>query len=392
MTQHPFVAIARAPRRRDAVASALAEIRTAIAERLEPAHAVVIKPNLVSHRDQAPSTHADAFGPVLDHVLAAGCARVVVAEGATDARAGFRRMGLVGEAWNRPVHFFDINREENAWEPLTLRGVDGQSRSARLSRTIVGSDCRISLAVAKTHMTAGVTLSIKNMLSSIHPEDRIRMHGYDGASGFAGWRAGLVALLKQDHLVAKAANRLLGHLRRARFAWRGIDRPTGWSKLAPNDLAFLRSIYVMQHNLVALARRTAPQISVVDAFDAMHREGPRHGTPIRIGTVIAGTDPVAVDAIATAVMGLDPKAVGYLQLAERAGLGTADLDRITILGDRLDEVRVGCVPHSNDPLHRIWNRLPALDPRHADSPSPLYRPHVRPVQPLRDALHHEESF
>ena len=104
----------------------------------------------------------------------------------------------------------------------------------------------------------------------------------------------------------------------------------------------------MNRNLVALSRVAKPHISVVDGFVAMHREGPRHGTPIKLGTVVAGTDAVAVDAVAAAVMGFDPMRVGYLEYAHEAGLGIADLDAIAIVGDPIASVARRCVPHSND--------------------------------------------
>ena len=125
----------------------------------------------------------------------------------------------------------------------------------------------------------------------------------------------------------------------------------------------------MNRNLVALSTRAGPHVSVVDGFEAMHREGPRHGTPYPLRTVIAGTDPVAVDAVAAAIMGFDPLKVGYLLYAGEAGLGVCDLDAITVLGDPIDRVRRRLVPHSNHAVQRHWDRL---------SGSAVPAPHVQP--------------
>jgi uncharacterized protein (DUF362 family) len=54
--------------------------------------------------------------------------------------------------------------------------------------------------------------------------------------------------------------------------------------------------------------------------------------------VIAGTDPVAVDAVGAAVMGIPPISVKHLRLAERKGLGTCHLEQITVLGESIDKV------------------------------------------------------
>jgi len=357
MGQTVRVAVVRHDNRRAAVAGALALIADDLAARVGPE--VLVKPNLVSHKAQLPSTHADALGATLDAVFAAGAGRVTVAEGATDATAGFDRFGFRREAAGRPVRFFDINRDEDGWEPLRLTAVDGRPLFARLSRTVTGSACRVSLALAKTHVTSIVTLGLKNMLSSLHPDDRVMMHGHaGGGNGYAGWRRLAVEFLKQDNLLVNAATRLLGRVGNARSAWR-------WSRckgdpfraLTRAELGYLRTVEAMNRNLAALARKTRPHVSVVDGFLGMHREGPRHGTPIRLGTVIAGTDPVAVDAVAASVMGFDPRQIGYLVYAQGAGIGVADLDRITVVGDPVAAVRRRFVPHSNDPVQRHWHRL-----------------------------------
>jgi len=64
-----------------------------------------------------------------------------------------------------------------------------------------------------------------------------------------------------------------------------------------------------------------------------------HGSPVRMNVVIAGTNMVAVDAVATAVMGIDPDKVEFLRIAEERGLGTFRLSNIDILGERIDDVK-----------------------------------------------------
>ncbi|NIO36858.1 DUF362 domain-containing protein, partial [Candidatus Bathyarchaeota archaeon] len=46
------------------------------------------------------------------------------------------------------------------------------------------------------------------------------------------------------------------------------------------------------------------------------------GNPVEMNLVIAGTDPVAVDAVGAAVMSIPPPDVKHLLLAEKKGLGT----------------------------------------------------------------------
>lgn len=62
------------------------------------------------------------------------------------------------------------------------------------------------------------------------------------------------------------------------------------------------------------------------------------GSPVEMNLVIAGNDMVAVDSVASAVMGIDPLKVRYLMLAEERGLGVSNIDEIEVLGKSIEEV------------------------------------------------------
>ncbi len=349
------VAVVRSDNRRGAVAQALA----LIADELKPVVTTrtVLKPNLVSHKRQLPSTHADALSATLDALFASGADHVTVAEGASDARAGFERFGHVREAIGRPVSFFDLNKDESSWDEIGLAASDGSPLTARLSRTIADAGCRVSLALAKTHVSSIVTLSLKNMLSSLHPSDRVMMHGSRGGNGYSGWKRHAVEFLKGDSTLVNVLTRAMGRARNLRNAVAGKARPSAFGSLTKAEAGYLRSVEALQRNLATLSRRVRPHVSILDGFVGMHREGPRHGTPIRLGVVVAGTDPVATDAVMAAVMGFDPLAIGHIAYAEAAGIGTADLSAIEILGDPIATVRKRFVPHSNHAIARHWPRL-----------------------------------
>lgn len=336
------VALVKSDNRRGAVAQALHLVADDIRRVVRPE--VLLKPNLVSHRRQVASTHADALSATLDALLAAGAHHVTVAEGATDAPAGFEAFGYHRETVGRPVRFLDLNREEGGWDPITLAGVDGSPLDARVSRTVAGAACRVSLALLKTHVTTGLTMGLKNMLSSVHPADRVRMHGFAGGNGSKGWKRPIVEFLKGDNALVNVLTRAQG---RARNLVNALTGKSKGGRLSGADLGYLRSVAAMGRNLVTLIAVVRPHLAVLDGFVGMHREGPRHGTPIRLGLALAGTDPVAVDAVGAAAMGFDPMEVGYLRLAHEAGLGVADLSRIEVVGDPLATVARRCVPHSN---------------------------------------------
>jgi uncharacterized protein (DUF362 family) len=379
----PTVAVVRSDNRRGAVAEALALIAADI--RSVVTREVLVKPNLVSHRRQLPSTHADTLSATLDVLLATGAQHVVVAEGASDASAGFRRFGYHAETFGRPVDYLDLNLDEDDWEPLTLTSVDGLPLTARVSKTVAQASCRVSLALMKTHVSSMLTLSLKNMLSSVALADRIMMHGHaGGGNGYQGWKRLVVEFLKGDSTLVNVLTRTMGRVRNFQAAVLGKSSADSWRRLNPREVGYLKTVEALNRNLVALSTRVKPHLSGVDGFVAMHREGPRHGTPIRLGTVVAGTDAVAVDAVAAAVMGFDPRQVGYLQYAEQAGLGVSRLDQILVVGDPLPTVMRACVPHSNHVIQRHWNRLAEITAS-ASPHSVIPAPHGRRIRKAAEA-------
>jgi len=73
-------------------------------------------------------------------------------------------------------------------------------------------------------------------------------------------------------------------------------------------------------------------LNVVDAVVAMEGEGPTTGDPVDLGLIIAGEDAVAVDLVASAVMGWDSLEVGTNFLAVERGLGPLSIDEVEVVG------------------------------------------------------------
>ncbi len=106
--------------------------------------------------------------------------------------------------------------------------------------------------------------------------------------------------------------------------------------------------------------RTRPiHFSLVDGIKSCQSgEGPwiNGVSPIQPGVLIAGKNPVATDAVATAVMGYDPtgdypespyiRCDNHLNLAAEAGLGTNKLEEITVVGVPIEKVRIKFTPAS----------------------------------------------
>ncbi len=79
-------------------------------------------------------------------------------------------------------------------------------------------------------------------------------------------------------------------------------------------------------------------LNVVDAIIGMEGEGPGGGDPVDLGLIIAGEDAVAVDLVASAVMGWDPMDVGTNYLSVERGLGPGSLEEVEVVGAPIHEV------------------------------------------------------
>jgi uncharacterized protein (DUF362 family) len=57
------------------------------------------------------------------------------------------------------------------------------------------------------------------------------------------------------------------------------------------------------------------QFAIVDGIVGMQGNGPIEGVAKKVGVLVAGADPVAVDATCCRIMRIDPMRIGYLKLA-----------------------------------------------------------------------------
>ncbi len=105
---------------------------------------------------------------------------------------------------------------------------------------------------------------------------------------------------------------LLAHADKKRFHRNGLHRPVA--------------------ELLSVIR---PDLTILDGFLALEGDGPlAGGKKVRLGTIVVGTDPVAVDSIGCRLMGMTPLEVEHLKLAASMGLGSLEPE---VIGDRLDE-------------------------------------------------------
>ena len=88
----------------------------------------------------------------------------------------------------------------------------------------------------------------------------------------------------------------------------------------------------IHESLADLADAMRPTLTLIDAYRVLIRNGPTGGSLADVvlkKTLVAGTDPVALDAyVAKAYWDFEPRQLHYLQLAQDRGLGTMDFEKV----------------------------------------------------------------
>jgi uncharacterized protein (DUF362 family) len=108
---------------------------------------------------------------------------------------------------------------------------------------------------------------------------------------------------------------------------------------------------------IDMVRASRLGLTVVDGSMAMEGEGPTGGSLVPMNVIIAGTNPLATDMVAAAVMGFGVNDVPTLMWGHRAGLGPASLSGVEVRGESVESVRRPLVrPHvlAWENINRVW--------------------------------------
>lgn len=230
---------------------------------------VVIKPNIGWDRtpEQSANTHPVVVRTLAELVLDAGAARVQVFDyTCNEKRRCYANSGIIDELKK-------VGDKRIRWEHIDHRKFvpvnikEGKSlKKWEIYKDALAADCYINVPVAKHHGLSRLTLGLKNSMGVI-----------------GGNRGKLHHNLGQE--------------------------------------------------LADLATVIQPKLTVIDATRMLLRNGPQGGRmeDVKIAdTVIAATDPVAADAYATTLFGLQPEAIESTVAAYKMGLGEIDVEKMQI--------------------------------------------------------------
>jgi uncharacterized protein (DUF362 family) len=93
--------------------------------------------------------------------------------------------------------------------------------------------------------------------------------------------------------------------------------------------------YEFAKMLVDLDNCVHPRLYIMDGIMAMEGNGPRGGSPKKMNVILLSTDPVALDATACRMIGVDTALVPTVTCGAEAGRGTFDEKEIELAGDPL---------------------------------------------------------
>jgi uncharacterized protein (DUF362 family) len=234
---------------------------------------VVITANMVDNKPASTGTvvHPDLLRKVIRYAKKFNPSRIIVAAGSGGAptQQVFEEIGFNRIIREEEIEFMDLN-----YGPyIELRLNHDIVPSIKINKLCEEMDVHISFTPIKMHKEATVSLGIKNVALSWPPAE---IHGMP--------------------------KKKLG---------------------LHEDL----------HSFIAAMGEAVPiDITLLSGMNGMIWTGPSDGKAVSSNLIVAGTDPVAADAVAARMMGLLPQAVHYLFELHRRGLGQADIKKINMKG------------------------------------------------------------
>jgi uncharacterized protein (DUF362 family)/Pyruvate/2-oxoacid:ferredoxin oxidoreductase delta subunit len=279
---------------------------------VRPGQKVLLKPNMLSGKppEKAVTTHPEIVRAVIRMVQRAGG---IVAVGDSPGIGNPRQVASA-------CGILQVVEETGAdFAPFSESvGVAPKGTTfhhLEIARDILDADVVINLPKLKTHQMMGLTCGVKNLFGAIIGMRKPRLHLQ------AGTNKGFFALM-----------------------------------------------------LLELAEYIAPALTIADAVVGMEGNGPGSGDPVAIGALLASRSPLALDTVATALVGLEESDVWTQRIAAAKESPGSHLAEIELSGESLDalvcsrfrparstDVNFGLPPLIRRSLKRTLSAFPEVD-------------------------------
>ncbi len=317
---------------------------------------VLIKPNLVQQDSSGSGGITDvrvvkALVYLIDSIDH-GHIKIIVGDGSPRPCTWYEKKLNSGSSW---VQLFDVPGYQQLKTEAILAGIDfrlsnlngndtlnpmpeltslsvpggGQAQQQGghyyIHQDVARASVYITVPVMKTHQQTGFTCALKNQIG-LAPST---IYGFNKTAGGTKDKDGITHKLDHYNLMT-----------------------TSWHNWQDKEVVDLAAIAKIKFVLV-------DAIACLDSNKSPHYSSDRWNTHIsnrvRLNTIMAGYDPVAVDNVCCRVMGLNPDDIEHITLAERIGLGTNNSDHITVAGESIAQTmrpfrKPQVPPNASDPL------------------------------------------
>ncbi len=244
---------------------------------------LIIKPNMVVTSIPLCATHVDAMRALLEFLKPIYKGQILIAESSSSVNSsdGFKNYGYLDLAKDFNVKFVDINASSTG-TPVCIMDRNLHVDKIQVSDLLTSPDnFVISISRLKTHNSVVMTGAVKNLAMGAP----LNPGAVNGAKPISYKR----------------------------------NMHSGGSRFLHYNI-FLEAPYIL------------PDFSIIDGLEGMEGNGPINGTPVDHKIALASFDAVAMDSMATRLMGIPLEDVGYLNYCAAGGLGNVDRDKIDIIG------------------------------------------------------------
>jgi len=241
---------------------------------------VLLKPNLLFARRSGEhvTTHPEIVHAMCRILKDIGC-KIVIGDspGFSSAIAVAKKCGIYDSVKNFGAGF--VNFEKSA--EIKISAENRIFKKFEVAREIIQADKIVNLAKLKSHGQMLLTMSVKNTFGAV------------------------VGLLKPQ-----------------------------WHFKAGVDADFFARM------LLELNLAIAPTFSILDGVYGMEGNGPSNGVPRKLNILAGGTNCIAIDTVASALLGVSPEMYYTGRAALKMDLAGARLDEIEICGNKLEDFNI----------------------------------------------------
>lgn len=235
---------------------------------VKPNQTVVVKPNIAwdVSPERAANTNPELIKRIIEHCLKAGAKEVYVFDNAMDNWSRSYKTSGIEKAVRDARGKLVPANTENYFQEVTIPK-GKRLKTTKVHEIILEADVFINVPVLKSHSSARVSVALKNLMGTV---------------------------------------------------W---DRRY-WHR---NDLNQCIADFSTFHR--------KPDLNVVDAYNVLMRNGPRGVSKSDVTNMkaqILSTNMVIADAAATKMFGKDPDTIAYLRIADEMGVGTRNLEGLSI--------------------------------------------------------------